>query len=272
MKLRSFLYLDTKIIEDYLAAIDGYSYDEESQAIATSSEKMVGGKIGANILSGSGAHSGRQEEEVKRSVKISDAAKFDKIYKYLQSINEEGSRLKYYEFLNEDDYEKLGRDDYIEVLVTARFSKMKELADSTKGIEELVTMYQEKTNQQIIDKEKADAINAFSALSKLQSGKIISCIFNFDNGKYPIIAHLDESFFLCQQDRFVVQAYMLCKIVRKIPKGESVKIDEVFERIKKLSLSREQRRQMPKNIDNPDIVRDVIRGPALIVLAIAVYQ
>ena len=41
MKLRNFLYLNTKVIEDYIAAIDGYTYDEESQAIATSSENAL---------------------------------------------------------------------------------------------------------------------------------------------------------------------------------------------------------------------------------------
>ena len=43
MKLRNFLYLNTKVIEDYIAAIDGYTYDEESQAIATSSENALTG-------------------------------------------------------------------------------------------------------------------------------------------------------------------------------------------------------------------------------------
>ena len=27
MKLRNFLYLNTKILEDYISAIDGYTYD-----------------------------------------------------------------------------------------------------------------------------------------------------------------------------------------------------------------------------------------------------
>lgn len=29
MKLRNFLYLNTKVIEDYVSAIDGFIYDEE---------------------------------------------------------------------------------------------------------------------------------------------------------------------------------------------------------------------------------------------------
>ena len=76
MKLRNFLYLNTKVIEDYIAAIDGYTYDEESQAIATSSENTLAGKGAIGIASGNGSHTGRQSEEVKRSVRISDAAKF----------------------------------------------------------------------------------------------------------------------------------------------------------------------------------------------------
>ncbi|WP_207709230.1 MULTISPECIES: hypothetical protein, partial [unclassified Neglectibacter] len=31
-------------------------------------------------------------------------------------------------------------------------------------------------------------------------------------------------------------------------------------------------RKMPKNLDNPDIIRDVIKEPALQVIPIAIYQ
>ena len=65
---------------------------------------------------------------------------------------------------------------------------------------------------------------------------------------------------------------MLCKIQKKIVKGQSIKLDEIFEDIKKLPLNREQRRKMPKNLDNPNVIRDVIKGPALQVIPIAIYQ
>lgn len=48
--------------------------------------------------------------------------------------------------------------------------------------------------------------------------------------------------------------------------------DEIFDDIKKLTLNREQRRKMPKNMDNPDVLRDVVKGPVLVVIPIAVYQ
>ena len=271
MKLRNFLYLNSKIVEDYIAAIDGYVYDEESQDFASSSEKTVNGGLGIKAVSTGGSHNGKQSEEIKRSVKISDAAKFDKIYTYLQSGGEDDN-LKYYEFLSEDIYNDLRRDDFIEVLVTARFSKAKEFIDSMKKIADLATQIQEITDQQILDKKATETINRFPTLEKMKPGREISCVFDFDDGNYPLVAYLDENYFKCEQDSFVGQSYMLCKIIRKIPKGQNVKLDEIFDDIKRLPLNRDQRRRMPKNMDNPDIIKDVVKGPAMIVVPIAVYQ
>lgn len=200
---------------------------------------------------------------------ISDAAKFEKVYKYLRS-DDEG--LKYFEFLTDADYSGLYRDDFLEVLVTARFSKMKELTDSVKKIAELATVLESFTDQQILDKKTNEAIHGFSALGQMKSGKEIACVFEFEDGLYPLVAYLDESYFRCGQENFVGQAYLLCKIIRKVPKGQSIKLDEIFDDIKKLPLNRSQRRNMPKNMDNPAELRDVIKGPALVVLPIAVYQ
>lgn len=269
MRLRHFLYLNTKIIEDYVATIDGYTYDEESQEIATSNENTLAGKGTLGITSGNGSHTGKRSEEIKRSVRISDPAKFEKVHQYLSS-DDDG--LKYFEFLTDENYSDLYQGDFLEVLVTARFSKMKELTDSAKKITELAAIFESFTDQPILDKKTNEAIQGFSALGQMKSGKEIACVFEFGDGKHPIVAYLDENYFRCGQENFVGQAYLLCKILRKVPKGQSIKLDEIFDDIKKLPLNREQRRNMPKNMDNPAELRDVIKGPALVVLPIAVYQ
>lgn len=270
MKLRNFLYLNTKVIEDYWTAIEGGVYDEESRSVANVNENTVSGKGAIGVVGGSGTHTGKQAEEITRSVKISDAAKFDKIYQYLDAEEDDG--LKYYEFLSDETYSSLRRDDFLEVLVTARFSKMKELSDSIQRIAELASVFETITDQQLLDKKANEAIAGFSALGQLKSGKEISCVFEFDDKKFPLIAFLDDSFFRCSQENFVGQAYLLCKVIRKIPKGQSIKLDEIFDDIKKMPLNRSQRRSMPKNMNNPEEIRDVIKGPALVVLPVAVYQ
>ena len=269
MKLRNFLYLNTKIIEEYLSAIDGYVYDEEAQVIVNTSENTIVGKAGVKIITGEGSSVDKSVEEVKRSVKISDAAKFDRIFTYLQSGEEQ---IKYYEFLSEETFSELHRDDFLEVLVTVRFSKMKELTDSAQKLGELASFIQGITDQQLLDRKAQEAIKGLSTLGQLHSGKEISCVFNFEDGKFPLVAYLDESYFRCAQENFVGQYYVLCKVLRKIPKGQNVKLDEILDDFKKLPLNREQRRKMPQNMNNPDIVRDVIKGPLLVVIPIAVYQ
>lgn len=271
MKLRNFLYLNTKIINDYLSSIEGYLYDEEDQSIATSSEKALKAGLGIKALSGDGSHTGKSAEEVKRSVQISDAAKFDKVFNYLQAGNED-EQIKYYECLSEQIFNDLRRDDFLEVLVTARFSKMKELTSIVRKLNELATVFQKITDQQILDKKAKEAVAGFSALEQLQTGKAISCVFNFGDGKYPLIAYLDEKYFKCEQDSFIGESYMVCKVLRKIPKGKSVKLDEIFDDIKKIPMNRQQRRNMPKNMDNPEGLKDIVKGPALVVVPIAVYQ
>ena len=149
---------------------------------------------------------------------------------------------------------------------------MKELSDSIQRIAELASVFETITDQQLLDKKANEAIAGFSALGQLKSGKEISCVFEFDDKKFPLIAFLDDSFFRCSQENFVGQAYLLCKVIRKIPKGQSIKLDEIFDDIKKMPLNRSQRRSMPKNMNNPEEIRDVIKGPALVVLPVAVYQ
>lgn len=199
------------------------------------------------------------------------AAKFDKVFKYLQS-GDEDEQVKYYEFLTEEEFNSLHRDDFLEVLVTSRFSKMKELTDSVMKVADLAKVIQIITDEEILDKKAKEAVDGFSALGQLREGKEISCVFNFEDGKYPLVAYLDQSYFRCSEDNFVGESYLLCKIIRKVQKGQSVKLDEIFGDVKKLPLNREQRRKMPKNMDNPKEIKDVVKGPALIVIPIAVYQ
>ena len=265
------MYLNTKILEDYISVIDGFTYDEESQEIQNVNEKTLGGSAGVKIISGNGEIATKKVDEVKRSVHISDAAKFDKVFKYLQDSDED-EQIKYYECLSDEIFNNLYRDDFLEVLVTARFSRMKELSSTVKKLSELASVFQEITDQPILDKKAREAVTGFSALDQLQSGKAISCVFNFEDGKFPLIAYLDENYFKCNQENFVGESYMVCKVLRKIPKGKSIKLDEIFDDIKKIPMNRQQRRKMPKNMDNPEILRDVIKGPALVVVPIAVYQ
>ena len=86
------------------------------------------------------------------------------------------------------------------------------------------------------------------------------------------MAYLNEDFLKISKEQFISQSYMFCKVQKKIQRGESIALDEIFENFKSLAINREQRRKMPRDLSNPKAIRDKIQGPALVVIPIAIYQ
>ena len=98
IKLRNFYYINKKLLEDYIAAIEGYTYKEEIQKVNETSQKTAGAKAGVLGVTGDGKYEKQSSEEKKRKVRISDAAKFEKLFTYLSDSEDEP--LPYYDFLH----------------------------------------------------------------------------------------------------------------------------------------------------------------------------
>ena len=117
--LRKILYADTEALDNYISIIDGYIFDE--QEIVQSSTTNKGGKLGVGFskVNAEGNLGNQKEEKISLNARVNDASKLDKIIKYLK----ENDELKYYENIDEEIWNDIYRDDFIEVLVTPRFSK-----------------------------------------------------------------------------------------------------------------------------------------------------
>lgn len=268
MKLRHFLYINSKMIDDYVAAIDGFINESCKQTINTSIAQLSKGTMGVGDNKPIREISNNKNEKIKSEGRVSEAARFDKIYSYLSENHE----IEYYENLTKEIYSKLKRDDFIEVLVNARFSKMKDVTDTAGKFSNLVNCVEKFMDSKLMDDKTQKAISGLNALGNMNDKKQISCVFNFEDSKIPLVAYLDERYFRCGQERFVGQSYMLCKIQKKVLQGQSIKLDEIFDDIKRLPLNREQRRKMPKTMENPKEIKDIIKGPALVVIPAAIYQ
>ena len=268
MSLRNILYVDSNALENYVSQIDGYTYEEAT--IVNSTVHEHGGKTGIGIakLNAEGNLANQNTESSSKNAKITDASKLDKIIKYLEKENE----LKYYECIDENTWNNICRDDFLEVLVTPRFSKVEKFSDVAKNLKNLVDIFQPLVDKPMLDSKAEEALNGFEALSKVKEKNSITCVFNFENKKYPLIGYLDENFLKISKEKFISQSYMLCKVQRKLQKGESISLDEIFENFKSLAINREQRRKMPKNLSNPEVIKDKINGSAIVVIPIALYQ
>lgn len=67
---------------------------------------------------------------------------------------------------------------------------------------------------------------------------------------------------------------ILCKIQKKVDKGNSIQLTDIFKTFREMPLNREQRRSMPskKQLETPKEFADVIKGPAFVVTPIAIYN
>ena len=79
MNLRSFLYINPVLLDDYISAIDGFIYEEET--LTSSKTKEINGGLEGNMhfAKGKGNYSNTNTEEAQKQVKITNSAKFDKI-------------------------------------------------------------------------------------------------------------------------------------------------------------------------------------------------
>lgn len=267
--LRKILYADTEALDNYISIIDGYTYEEQEIIQSTTTNKGGKAGIGFKATNIGGNFVKQNEEKISLNAKITDASKLDKIIRYLKSEDS----LKYYESINEEIWKDIYRDDFIEVLVTPRFSKLEEVTNAANSFKQLVNAFEPFLGENYLDKKTTNALSGFERLSNSQNKNSLSCVFNFEDKKYPMIGNIDKMYLKTSKDNFVSQVYMLCKIQRKIEKGNSICLDEIFEDVKSMALNREQRRKMiQKDMSNPAEIKDKINGPAFVVIPIAIYQ
>lgn len=268
-KLRNFFYINTSLINGYLSAIDGYLYDEETQEERNSTKKEGSIDSGIPLIKGAGKLNSTQDIGKTRNVKVTDAAKFQRVYNYLS----EEESIPYYEMISQDIWNNINRDDFIEILATVRFSKIKEWGKAARTISNLASAFEGLTNKSLLNQEAQKAISGFNALENAKQSNQVSCVFTFvSDPAFPMVAYLDQQYFKIPEDDFVGEFFVLCKVQRKIPEGQKIELDEIFESIKNIPMNREQKRKMPKNLSNPKEFKDVINGPATVIIPIAIYQ
>lgn len=268
MALRNILYIDNNIINDYVSQIDGYTYEEETIIDSSTKDKSASAGIGFAKFNSEGKLGKQNAFSSTKNVKITDASKLDKIIKYL----EENDELKYYENLTEQLWNDIRRDDFLELLVTPRFSKMREVSNMAKSLNNMINAFQPYMNENMLDDKTKEALSGFESISNLNNDSTISCVFNFEDKNYPIVAKLDSNLLKTDVENIKSECYLLCKVQRKIESGKSIELDEIFDEFKNLNLNREQKRKMSKNLSNPKELRDSIKGPAFIVIPIAIYR
>lgn len=265
MKLRSYLYINQRLVDDYLSAIDGSIYEEEliqSKQGTTQNTDVAGG------LPSTGTAGNMSIDErilIEKRLKITYAAKIKKIVDYLKKDDE----LLEIEEFDQTMLNDLKREDIIEVFVDVRSSKMQQLIG---GLEKFTGMLSALSNLMELsdsDQTMLDQMQDISSMKDAVDDGAYQLIFTPDGQtEISLIAQIEKQFLLEPIEKINKQCYVLCKVQRKIKNGEEVEIDSLLAGMDGLKQFMEDQDELT----NPPEFKDAVTAPGAFVLPIAIYQ
>lgn len=266
MILRNFLYLDTSILNDYLATMDGYII--ESGELIENKTTSTSGKAGIKVV-----EAGR-EVDVKSGrvskIKQTDAGNFQKLYDLL----EVESMLQYLEVFDEKIWKSIRRNEIVEVPGMLSVTKMFDTMNQVGNISPLIEMMTAFGKTDLVDDKSMEAINGLKAVSDMNSDKEIPVTLKLEfNDKYIFAAKLIPEYLRGDISKLEGEVTIIGKVQKIIPDGQEYELFSFTSGIDSIMKhqSREQRRKYDKNKSNND-VSDKITGPAMILIPLAIYK
>lgn len=267
MKLRNFLYINEKLLNEYLSAIDGGLYDEEFHTTNTSNKKTSEVKGDIKLIKGQVINDNQSVEGVKKHLIINTAAKFERLFNFLKKEKEVS--LQEVDSIDTDTFNKLKRDDFLEALINIRFSKTKEYIQTLNQIEGFLPHI----NSLLGTKQLTQEIDLPSILKEtlllINKGLLTNksaFVGTFEDNSCHLYGYFNNEYLTNESDVTIGEVYLFCKIQKKINSNQKIIVDKLFSHT-----------QYIPDIINPDTINfqdsiDEIDGPALRVIPIAIYQ
>lgn len=267
MKLRSYLYINQRLVDDYLSAIDGSLCEEE--LIRTQNKISQNAEIDAGLpITGTrGEIHANDDKTSEKTLKITYAAKLKRVVEYLLKEKQ----LNEIEDLDTENIQQLKREDFIEVFVNLRPSKMQHLVESLNKITNMISSLGSLLPMTEDDRNVMEQMKAFSAMKEQVDAGTCQVVFNPDgNDEISLVAQIEKEFLLQPMEKINKQCYVLCKVQRKIKQNEEVEVDALFAGMEGINTLMKNEENVA--LESPKEIKDVVTAPGVFVLPIAIYQ
>ena len=259
------MYINQRLVDDYLSAIDGSIYEEElikSKQGTTQNTDIEGGLPSTGTAGNMSIDEGILTE---KKIKITYAAKIKRIVDYLKQTDD----LLEIEEFNKAILNELKRDDIIEVFVDARSSKMQQIMGGLEKFTELFSSLSNLMELSDSDQTMLNQMQDISGMRDVVDGGACQLVFTPDGQtEISLIAQLEKQFLLEPIENINKQCYVLCKVQRKIKDGEEVEIDSLLAGMDGLKPFLDDQ----YDLANPPEFKDIVKAPGAFVLPIAIYQ
>jgi len=263
--LRNFYYMDSETIDNYLSSINGEIYDSEERSEKFLNKKGVDGGISSLIKINAGLQS-QIETETRKKIIQTYAGKFQKIYSYL----EQNGSIPFFDCIDDENWNAISRNQFIEILVSLRFSKMDTLVYSFSNFLPML----EGIDQSLIEDDAKKTLYFMQMFNEINKQNGLPAELQLINGsKYKFVTHFDQNCFLVNIDSIPNEVTVLAKIQRKLKENEKINLINIIPMLEKMAINREMRRNMKHSINElPEELSDNIKGPGALIIPIAIYN
>jgi hypothetical protein len=265
--LRKFYYIDAETIDNYLSAIDGAIYESEEISEKSTKNKGINGGISLPPAKIGGGLKSQIETETSKKVVQTYAGKFQRVYSYLEQNN----NIHFYDTIDEKTWTEISRNQFVELDVNLRFSKIDNLITS---IDKFFPFFG-KVDPTIFDddsKKKLYIMQLFNEINK-QNGLSAELQLINGGGNYRFISYFNQDCFVANLELIPNEVTVLAKIQRKLKDGEKINLINIIPMLEKMAINREMRRNIKHVIsDLPEELSDNVKGPGALIIPIAIYN
>jgi hypothetical protein len=265
--LRKFYYVDAETIDAYCSSIEGVIYESEEISEKSINNKGIEGSISALPLKVNGGLKSHIETETSRKVIQTYAGKFQKIFSYL----EQNGGVPFYDNIDEQTWNGLSRNQFIELDVNFRFSKIDNLISSIGT----VLPFLGKIDPSILNDDSKKTLSIMEFFDEINKQNGMPAELQLINGSsYKFVAYFNQDCFInSNMDLLPNEVTVFAKIQRKLRDNEKINLINIIPMLEKMAVNREMRRNMKHSIsDLPDELTDNIKGPGAVIIPIAVYN
>ena len=266
MVLRNFLYLDTSMLNDYLATMEGYLV--ESSELIENKLTSTSGK--GNLKIAEAGHQVDVETGKVSKLKQTDTGNFQKLY----DLIDDKSLLQYLEDFDNEIWNDIKRNEIVEMPGILSVTNLFNTLNQVGSISPLIDIMNVFGDSDLVDEKSMTTINGLKAVSEMNNDKEIPVILKLEfSDKYSFAAKLQPEYIRGNMEKLDGEVTMLGKVQKVISHDQEYELFSLTSGIDSLMKhqSRDQRRKYEKN-NTDNNVSDKISGPAIILIPLAIYR
>lgn len=264
---RNFIFLDDTALNDYYSVIKGGLTD--GHELITKGSKLKSG--GAKIKGIGGNLESESASELRETVVLTEAAKFNELYDFMESEED----VRYFDDIDDKSWETIKRRDMIEVEVSVKVSELYSTMTALNEIKPMFDTLEQFSGQSVFknNKEK-ESIDSFMSMMDAISTETIPLICTSEsNEKYKFIAELPKAYLKTELQNLDGEMTLLGKVQKIIPEDKEVEVYNMFSNLKALmDLGNKDLSIEEISANQKEDFIETVNGPAIKIVPLAIYR